>query len=206
MSRPPWMTSRSRLDLLAIFGLVAFDAAAGALLIFAFSEPTAASIEVSGIWRPPSLATTPAPEIKAQFIDFETLTRPPFMKTRRPFVAKAGKESLSNMDGHTLPPGLAVKAIIKLGRSRTRIFMISTALAEGKWLDVGDTFDGWQVASVEPMTVALRSGDHVLQLLLEYGIRSADGADQNAVEARKQIAKQRDEALRPIKRIRHGAS
>jgi len=56
-------------------------------------------------------------------------------------------------------------------------------------------FDGWQVASVEPMTVALRSGDHVLQLLLEYGIRSADGADQNAVEARKQIAKQRDEAL-----------
>ncbi|MCI4677165.1 hypothetical protein K9U39_12950 [Rhodoblastus acidophilus] len=97
--------------------------------------------------------------------DPETLARPLFTKSRRPW--RGAQDAASDGDGSPPPAGLKLHAIIAFDRS-TRAFVTSDADAQGRWLRVGETFESWTVAGISRQDISLRLNASLLHFGLDY--------------------------------------
>jgi hypothetical protein len=205
-------TPPTPLEAIFLCGFAVLDAAAAAFFAVSAREAATSVTEIKSEWRPPSLTLAAPPQIKPPTADQETLTRPIFSKTRHPFVTQAvkgEKSKVAGADAPTLPTGLALRAIVKLGGAKARIFVISKSLGDGKWLGVGDAIEGWSVEAIQPLNVVLRNGDHIAQVPFDYSDRAPAngvGAAHALIEALPKGVPRDSGALKPVNAIRHGAS
>jgi hypothetical protein len=198
----------SRLELIFLCCFAAFDASAAAMLYGSYREPNIPAPEIKSDWRPPVLDMAPPAQIKSAAADKETLTRPIFMKSRRPYVAKTSgaKSGSESAGGPTLPPGLALKAIVGQGRGKKRVFAVATAVRDGQWLKVGDVFEGWTLIAAQPLKVTFQHGDYVAEVAFDYALSATPPAEPaRMVQARPQPFKGEGDALKPVGVIRNRA-
>lgn len=133
----------------------------------AFFPSAKAPQEIRADWRPPRLAannsSTPQPSIS----DNETLTRPLFSKTRKPFVVNDKKQQSSALDlALVAPPAGLTLSALTIFRNERRAFLTSAAAPKGKWCAIGDEFDGWTVTQMQHLEITMQSGDKTVQLKL----------------------------------------
>lgn len=114
-------------------------------------------------WRPPVLeGKSPFDQAQPQNTS-AAFTRPIFNKSRKPSdkdKKKTDETSAAALPATPVepPPGAVLSAIIKQG-SVENAFIISTSDPQGKWLKVGDNFEGWTLTKIEATKVLLKSGD-----------------------------------------------
>jgi hypothetical protein len=139
------------------------------LLVFglAFFPSQNAAPDIRADWRPPTLAKYEAMQPKPASADVETLNRPIFSKSRKPYAAKEKKnpDNLAAMAPVAPPPGLSLAGVTKY-RNKPMAFMVSSSTPKGKWLAVGDQIDGWSVTQVQNMEITLASGERIIRLSL----------------------------------------
>jgi hypothetical protein len=157
----------SRLDIFTLCGLAVGVACAASFAMGSLGAPIDDKPPETPKWRPPSLAVGSTNWSKAATLDKATLTRPVFSKSRRPLAGAGGADMASNRSGEGGAPRLRVNAIVKT-KKITRIFIVSNALAEGKWLAPGETIDGWTFISARQLEVILRDGARTLRLEFSY--------------------------------------
>lgn len=97
--------------------------------------------------------------------DPETLARPLFVKTRRPW--QGTRRASSVVSAAPPPSGLKLHAIVGFSHS-ARAFVTSSAAADGKWLGVGETFENWTVESISSQEIDLRLDADLLRVGLDY--------------------------------------
>ncbi len=177
------------------------------MLFISSLAPKIPAPEIGRDWRAPVLDTATTIEAKSASADEQTRTRPIFMKTRRPFVAKAGsaKDAPESAGAPSLPAGLSLRAIVSQGQKMKRVFAVSNATREGKWLKVGDEFEGWTVVAAQSLKVTMRKDEFVAELPFDYALSQPPGGGAKLAETRLQTKEAQDLALKPINAIRHGA-
>lgn len=155
----------NRLKIISLVGLALLDLAAG---LFAWRSFNVGRVGDSVPGRSPAMVDAAALSdvpVAALGDDVETLARPLFVKSRRPWQAtpKAASEAV-----HAPPPvGLKLHAIVGFDHS-IRAFVTSSAAADGKWLSVGETFENWTVDSITHQEIALRQDADLLRVGLAY--------------------------------------
>jgi hypothetical protein len=168
----------SPFDVASLGALASGAAGAGGYFLICAFAPAVGAVAGNEDWRSPIDArpeqrraeTTSRP-------DTDTLTRPLFEKSRRP-VVKTASERPTRADAaqvETPPVGMSLKGIVNHGAD-TRIFVVTTALAEGVWLQIGEELEGWTVERVERSDVTLRRGGRVAHLDFQYAEAPSVGA------------------------------
>ncbi len=158
----------SPLSAVALASAALFDLLGALVLGLAFFPSENAALDVRAEWRPPTLAPHKAPPPNPANQDAQTLTRPIFSKTRKPFIAK---EKKNGSDGSAAaaavapPPGLNLSAVTKF-HNKWMAFMVSSANPKGKWYAVGDEIDGWSVKQVQSLEITLAAGERTVRLTL----------------------------------------
>ncbi len=151
----------------ALIALSLFNLMGVLVLGLAFFPLEKADPDIRADWRPPTLTQYQALASKPENSDVQTLTRPIFSKTRKPFLAK-DKKSLSAGPAAApvaLSTGLTLSAVATFHKGR-RAFVVSAATPKGRWYAVGEDIDGWNVAQVQNLEVTLRSGEKTVRLTL----------------------------------------
>jgi hypothetical protein len=148
--------------------LAALAAAAGAFALRAFVEPDAFATAVKTEWRPPAYAAGAPSQAKPASADAQTLNRPIFFKSRRPFAGakKDAAPAAAPRPEETAPPdGLSLGGIAKFGREQ-RAFIVTRTEPEGKWFAAGETVDDWTVADIKGAELTLKNGSRTIRLQL----------------------------------------
>lgn len=155
----------NRLKIIALAGLATLDLAAGLFAWRGFAGADGGErLEARSAPMIVPAALSGAPSL-ASGDDPETLSRPLFVKSRRP--SQHAPRAASETAAAPRPAGLKLLAII--GFSHTaRAFLISSAAADGKWLSVGEIFENWTVDSIAEQEIALRQDADVLRVGLDY--------------------------------------
>ena len=113
------------------------DAAADAVPLFPLEEPAGVSAEARQAAFP------------------ETLARPLFRASRRPFEAPAPKAAAPARTAAptrvaALPDDLALVGIMKEGDQAGRALIRLGLSPTGQWVEVGHVLDGWRLTRIEP--------------------------------------------------------
>ncbi len=149
---------------LTVFGL--FDLAGIGALGVAFFPADQIEADVRSDWRPPLFDQNKSDAPSPSNADSQTLTRPIFSKTRRPFIAKATLPELREpREPLAPPPGLMLLGIVK-HKAGQSAFIVSSSTPKGKWCAVGDGLDGWKVTLVQDLEITLQSDARTVQLSL----------------------------------------
>jgi hypothetical protein len=155
----------NRLKIISMAGLAALDLVAVLFAWRSFSGADATDrlpVRSASTIVPAALSDASA---ATEGNDPETLARPLFAKSRRPWQ---GGPPLANEASAAPPPaGLKLRAIVGFNRS-AHAFVISSAAAEGKWLSVGEKFENWTVDSIAEQEIALRQNAGLLRVGLDY--------------------------------------
>jgi hypothetical protein len=151
---------------LTLFGLAASTLLAVASTLFAlwaFLAPEVVEAAAAVDWRAPVFDGKAAAHA-AFGDDSQTLTRPIFVKTRRPAAPSA---TAAPVVGEPAAPatGVVVSAIVAAKGAR-RAFLATPSNPDGAWLSVGDSFAGWTVAKIESTRVEVKNGAQSAQLQL----------------------------------------
>jgi hypothetical protein len=151
----------------ALVALFLFDFIGIFVLGVAFFPLERADPDIRADWRPPTLTQYQALASKPENADVQTLTRPIFSKTRKPFSSKEKKTPAAGLASAPVTPssGLTLSAVATYHKSR-RAFLVSAATPKGRWCAVGDDIDGWNVMQVQNLEVVLRSGERTVRLTL----------------------------------------
>jgi hypothetical protein len=102
--------------------------------------------------------------------DRETLSRPLFVKSRRP--SQNASRAASEASVAPPPAGLQLHAVVGFSHS-ARAFVTSSSAADGKWLKVGENFENWMVDSIAAQEIALRQDADLLRVGLFYDTAAA---------------------------------
>lgn len=192
-------TTRVRLSRLNIAILFCLTVSAGGAALFAlasFLRPLAYDAPEIQDWRTPTFTAVAADRPTRTDVDHETLARPLFAKSRRPY----GGERDNKQDDDAAfesPAGMTLLAVAGVGENM-RVFIVSSSAAEGKWLSVGETIDGWTIVEARDLQVTLRNSDRLARLQFDYG-------DHGRREAPAKIGTKDSSAIKRIKDIRNGA-
>lgn len=117
-------------------------------------------------WTPPTLAAVELDPPKPDSAYAQSLTRPIFVKSRRPQPKTAAPaETAALSEG---PSGLTVAAIVR-HKTKLQAFVTSADAPTGAWRQVGDVVDSWTVVSITPAEIVLQSGDQRGAVKLLYG-------------------------------------
>ncbi len=151
----------------ALVALSLFNFMGVLVLGLAFFPLEKADPDFRADWRPPTLTQYQALASKPESADVQTLTRPIFSKTRKPFLAKDKTQMSAGLAVApvTPPAGLTLSAVATFHKNR-RAFLISAATPKGRWCAVGEDIDGWSVAQVQNLEVILRNGERTVRLTL----------------------------------------
>jgi hypothetical protein len=149
---------------LTVFAL--FDLAGIGAFGIAFFPADRIETDFRADWRAPlfeqSKSGAPRPENAVP----QTLTRPIFSKTRRPFIAKGNPPELREAQEPLVPPpGLMLLGVVK-HKAGQSAFIVSSSTPKGKWCGIGDGVDGWKVTLVQDLEITLQSGARTVQLSL----------------------------------------
>lgn len=134
----------------------------------------------------PSAGEAAAPAVLAGLEDFgETLRRPVFSKSRRPFVPPPEPEPEAMPESEPPPPeaeaaveapppeGLALRGVA-ITREKRSALLVTAGNPNGQWIAVGGTIESWQVAEVAAGYTVLRSGQQVHTLHLYVDNRKVE--------------------------------
>jgi hypothetical protein len=154
-----------RLKIITLAGLAALDLAAALFAWRGFADADGGEIldaRLAPKLIPAALSDAPA---MAGGDDPETLARPLFAKSRRPFQ---GGSRVANVASAAAPPaGLKLHAVIGFNHS-VRAFVTSSAAADGKWISIGEMVENWTVDSISAQEIALRQNANLLRVGLDY--------------------------------------
>ncbi len=150
----------------ALFASGLFDLASFGVLGKGVFSTGLAEKDIRADWRPPTLTQYEALAAKPADADVQTLTRPIFSKTRKPYLSKDKKQT-----SVAAPVPAAAPADLKLlGLAKSKdvqsAFIVSGSTPGGKWCAVGSEIDGWKVTQMQNSEVKLQSGDRTVQLSL----------------------------------------
>lgn len=150
----------------ALVALGLFDLAGLAVLGRGILSTGFAEKDIRADWRPPTLTQYEALAAKPADADVQTLTRPIFSKTRKPYLSKDKKQaSLAAAMPATPPANLKLLGLAKY-KDVQSAFIVSGSTPGGKWCAVGNEIDGWKVTQMQNSEVTLQSGDKTVQLSL----------------------------------------
>ncbi len=114
-------------------------------------------------WRPPSASfLNPSPS-QPPPADVHTLTRPTFVKSRRPAPKVAGTAAPQHQAGP--PPAVTVRAIV-LWKGAWRAYLVGQGGAEGDWRLAGEIVEGWTIAEIRATELTLKNGERTAVLSL----------------------------------------
>lgn len=162
-----WLTSLALLAALGGFLALVFSVARHPIDI----SPIAASNPTG---RQPPRETGASPLVPGLESFPETLHRPLFSKTRRPFVpvpepapmqADVEPPAEPAEAPPSQPPDLTLRGIAIEGSSRKALIM-STADPKGIWMGLGERIENWTISGIGREDVILRSEDQELILNL----------------------------------------
>lgn len=156
----------NRLQIIILACLTFLDVAA---VVFAWRNLVGAEVILRPVTRSaPMIVLDPVFDLPASTPDnnSETLSRPLFVKSRRPFL---DHPSATEANTGAAPGGLKLHAVIGFDQS-VRAFVTSDANAEGKWLTVGDIFENWTVESIDAQEITLRQDADLLRIGLDYDV------------------------------------
>jgi Type II secretion system protein C len=148
--------------MVALAALVLWDRQAGD------GEPKAAA------GKPPRAESAARPEVSGNPLAgltveklHDTVGRPLFERTRRPVEVPA---PLPQVERAPVAPAIDQNALSLLGvvasEGRTIALIRRNQTGQSVRAEVGDTVDGWTIASIEPQRVVLRQGDRQVALQL----------------------------------------
>ncbi len=150
----------------ALIALGVFDLAGLAVLGRGILSVGFAEKEIRTDWRPPTLTQYEALATKPADADVQTLTRPIFSKTRRPYLSKDKKQASPAAPIPAAPPtNLKLLGLAKY-KDVQSAFIVSGSTPGGKWCAVGDEIDGWKVTRMQNSEVILQSDDRTVQISL----------------------------------------
>ncbi|WP_457797488.1 hypothetical protein [Methylocystis sp. S23] len=117
-------------------------------------------------WTPPTLAVVELDPPKPASADVETLSRPIFIKSRRP-APKSAKPAASPELGpiSAAPAGVVVGAIVK-NKKTSQAFIVSPEAPEGAWRKIGDTVESWTLAAIDRAEIILKNGGQTAKVTL----------------------------------------
>jgi hypothetical protein len=90
--------------------------------------------------------------VKPARVYSQTLSRPIFAKTRKPFVTNAAIAAPA-----APPQDFRLAALASFGSHR-RAFIISGSSPRGVWKSVGERIDGWAITQMEPAAIIMEDG------------------------------------------------
>lgn len=159
--------------------LTALTALAGAAVLYAASAffpagdtpPT-----VKSEWRPPRLSAFEPTASKPPTSDEQTLSRPLFVKSRRPTSANATAAPTDPASEPIAPsPAFSLAGIVHFG-ANSRAFLAKSDGADGEWYEVGEKVAGWTLAQIRRVDLTLTSGERSANLKLYLDSPAAEAA------------------------------
>lgn len=155
----------SPLMAMILCALCVVDAGAALFALGSIFAPLAAPPQLEPEWRLPGAASSAPRQGARTSAGEQTLARPIFSKSRRPFAAPPVETQSKIEEAPVAATGLSVTAIVKTGGVK-RVLIVSSAEPEGKWALEGERLEGWTIAEVRDFDVTLRNGQNVVQLKL----------------------------------------
>ncbi len=117
-------------------------------------------------WRPPILSASAPARSAPAISDVQTLTRPVFMKSRRPQPPKTPTDrTATRATGSPAASGLTLGGIVHF-RGSPRAYIVSNGLAVGEWLSVGEKVGVWTIVEIRKLDLTLENGAQYSKLLL----------------------------------------
>ena len=169
------------LALVGLNGLAALAMVRG-LDTFGAGGSTAAREARSGesAWHPPATGGAAGYRTKPLAAFAQTLARPIFARSRRPYVAPVAAVAAAPAAEPSLPvvpvaePAVTLAAVSILGENR-RALLVSKGHPAGRWMNLGDTFDDWKIATISPDRLTLSTSGRTMTVMLypEPGTASA---------------------------------
>ena len=164
--------SHASLSRLGWSGLFALAVCASGAAAFAASGLRGFLIDAAAppsvAWRAPSFVATGRPSAKPSAPGDATLSRPLFAKSRRPFEGQ--KRGLQASDATKGPEGMTLRGVVDF-HGKKQAFIVTSALADGQWLGVGQALEGWTVAEMGGAFVMMQNGGRSARLEIDYGER-----------------------------------
>ena len=125
-------------------------------------------------WRAPSASLAASLPAAAAPADTQTLTRPIFVKSRRP-PAKSAETAMSK-DRPGPPPAVTVQAIV-LSNGASRAYLAAQGKADGDWYGVGQLVEGWTISEIRASELTVKSSEQTATLSLYPATPTSDDAE-----------------------------
>jgi hypothetical protein len=153
--------SALRLALLAALDLAALAFAIGAVVGAAENEAAPKSQ-----WRPPQLLAPPEERAGLSGDELATMSRPIFWRSRRaPPPSRSARKADATAQASSSASGVTLGGVVKFGE-RARAFLIAPGGGEGRWLEQGESIEGWTVEEIAPFEVTISDGAQASHLRL----------------------------------------
>lgn len=154
-------------------------AAAALVPLLARAPAEAPSIGQAGEPFDLRLPSRPSSAPEAVASGGETLARPVFSPTRRPYAAPSQEEPIE-MAAEAIPPPAAPSSDrialggVYISDTGRRALIISPAAPDGAWLPVGAAVEGWTITGIEAETATLSAPPDIVVLQLFGEIAAAE--------------------------------
>ncbi|MBY6242705.1 hypothetical protein [Methylosinus sp. Sm6] len=135
-------------------------------------------------WRPPQALTPPQERAGLAGEELATLSRPIFWRSRRaPPPSRSSRKTDGRGQAMGAATGLTLGGIVKIGE-RARAFLVVPGASEGRWVEKGETVEGWTVEEIAAFAVTVSDGGQSsrLQLYAEASEKSSDKAPDKEAE------------------------
>jgi len=148
-------------------GLLALNGAAIAAyvtgwdrVVAALGTPGLASGPARGAgWQPPVLDADGAVRVKPYEAYVQTVARPLFGRTRRPFVAPVAEAVQAAPMAVIAPAAVAEPEVglsaIAIRGERRQALLVTRAEPQGRWFGEGETIEGWTITGMSADTLTL---------------------------------------------------
>ena len=169
--------SALRLALLATLDLAALAFAIGAVVGSAETEA-----EPKSQWRPPQLLAPPEERAGLSGDERATMSRPIFWRSRRaPPPSRNARKGDAAAQAATSVSGVTLGGVVKVGE-RARAFLAGPGGAEGRWLEQGESIEGWTVEEIGRFEVTITDGAQSsrLRLYSETSQKAPDNVSEKA--------------------------
>lgn len=163
--------------MISLLGVLSFTAICAAYLAYGSTLPhTESEPAHQSQWRAPKLEAGPLLRLPPADAFVQTLARPLFWKSRRPYEAPP-TDTLKNATKENPSIATATRAQAAINTDitlsglyradgRKKALLASRTSPEGKWLEAGDQIDNWTLSSIDDESVSLQSNDQTLKLPL----------------------------------------
>ena len=127
-------------------------------------------------WRAPKIEAGPLLRLPPAEAFVQTLTRPIFWKSRRPYEApqndvrkdaiKENPSIVAASRAHAAAnPDITLSGLYRAD-GRKKALLASRSSPESKWLEAGEQIDGWTLSSIDDESVSLQNNDQTLRVPL----------------------------------------